>query len=249
MSIYCHSKTYETRYSDFDFKDELRFSSLLGVTQESACMSADELGFGYDDLRPQSLGFIIVNSYCKLNRPVQLGEALTVETWPLPPRHVFFERDYRLFVGQEEVAAVASRWCLVDLNNFSLLTPERLGEAHARCPYRAEKTTEPPSWKIPRIRNAREMYRMIVGNSHCDHYLHANNARYADFFFDCFTVDELSDLEVSAFQIAYLKQAKEGTELLLVREDIGDGALCEVRCGGETLSQFRVWFRKKGEQT
>ena len=52
MSQYAHFKTYELRYSDFDYKDELRPSSLLGVVQESACLSADELGFGYADLKP-----------------------------------------------------------------------------------------------------------------------------------------------------------------------------------------------------
>ena len=86
------------------------------------------------------------------------------------------------------------------------------------------------------------MYRMTVANSHCDHYFHANNARYADFYFDCFTMDELSRKKVKAFQITYEKQAKEGSELALWREDAEDGALCEIRCGEDVLSQFRVWF-------
>lgn len=242
MSQYAHFKTYDLRYSDFDYKDELRASSLLGVVQESACLSADELGFGYEDLKPKNFGFIIVNTYCRLHRPVRLGEAVTVETWPLTPRHVFFERDYRVRVGDEEVAAAASRWCLVDLNTFALLRPEKMGEAHEKCPYRDEKAAVPQSWKVPHIKNGREMYRMTVANSHCDHYFHANNARYADFYFDCFTMDELSRKKVKAFQITYEKQAKEGSELTLWREDAEDGALCEVRCGEDVLSQFRVWF-------
>ena len=242
MSVYANVKRYELRYADMDFQDELRPSALLGLTQESACMSADELGFGYADLKPQNLGFIIVNTYCKLLRPVRLGEAVTVETWPLPPRLVFFERDYRVRVGEEEVAAVASRWCLVGLNDFSLQRGERLGETHANCPYRAEKAVEPPNWKIPHLSCGREVYRMQVQASHCDHYLHANNTRYADFFFDCFTMEELAQKRVAAFQIAYEKQAKAGSELSLWREDTADGALCELRCGEECLSRFRVWF-------
>ena len=245
MSVYSLERTYELRYSDVDFKDELRPSALLGLTQEIACQSADELGFGYDDLKPHNYGFVIVNSYCKVLRPVCLGEVLTAETWPLPPRHIFFERDYRLSVDGEERAAVASRWCLVDLGDFSLLTPDKLGEAHEYCPYRAEQAVVPPSWKVPHVREGREMYRMTVGNSHCDHYLHANNARYADFFFDCFSMEELSARPVSAFQIVYGKQAKEGEELLFVREDTEEGAVCEARRGGEAIAQFRVWFGER----
>lgn len=242
MSQYAHFKTYELRYSDFDYKDELRPSSLLDVVQESACLSADELGFGYADLKPKDFGFIIVNTYCELRRPVVLGETLTVETWPLSPRMVYFERDYRVKAGEEEVAAIASRWCLVDLGSFTLLRPDRMGEAHEKCPYRDEKSTAPQSWKIPHIKNGREMYRMTVAVSHCDHYFHANNARYADFFFDCFSMEELSAKKVTAFQITYEKQAKEGSELALWREDTEDGALCEVRCGTNVLAQFRVWM-------
>ena len=242
MSEYCNTTSYYLPYSYFDFKDELKPSSLLDLAQEAATASADELGFGYADLKPEGYGFIIVNSYCEFRRPVMLGERITMQTWPLPPRRVFFERHYRALVGDEEVAAVASRWCLVDLQSFSLLLPEVMGEAHTRCPYRAEKVVQPPAWKIPHVKDGKEIYRMRVGVSHCDHYLHANNAKYADFFFDCFTMDELRARKIKAFQITYGKQAKPGCELVLVREDTEDGAVCEVRCDGETLTQFRVWF-------
>lgn len=242
MSEYCNTTSYYLPYSYFDFKDELKPSSLLDLAQEAATASADELGFGYADLKPEGYGFIIVNSYCEFRRPVILGERITMQTWPLPPRRVFFERHYRALVGDEEVAAVASRWCLVDLQSFSLLLPEAMGEVHTRCPYRAEKVVQPPAWKIPHVKDGKEIYRMRVGVSHCDHYLHANNAKYADFFFDCFTMDELRARKIKAFQITYGKQAKPGCELVLVREDTEDGAVCEVRCDGETLTQFRVWF-------
>ena len=244
MSNYCNTKNYVLRYLDFDFKDELTPSALLALTQESACMSADELGFGYDDLRPKNYGFLIVNTYCEFSRPVRLGENVTVETWPLPPRHVICERDYRVKVGQEQVAALASRWCLVDLNSFALITPDKLGEAHERCPYRAEKTVEVPSWKIPRIANGREVYRMRVHFSHCDHYMHANNTRYADFFMDCFSMDELKARPVKSFQIAYAKQAKEGKELILYREDFEGYSICEAVSEGELLTQFRITFQE-----
>lgn len=239
---YCNRKTYDLRYSDFDFKDELSLTSLLALVQESACLSANELGFGYDDLKPLGYGFLVVNTYCKFNRPVRLGEKLTIETWPLVPRHVICERDYRVLVGEEEVAALASRWCLVDLSNFSLLLPEEMGEAHYACPYRLDKSVEVPLWKIPKITDGREVYRMRVNVSHCDHYFHANNTRYLDFFTDCFTMEELAQRRITSFQITYAKQAKEGKELVLLRQDFDGYTLCEARSDGELLTQFRVDF-------
>lgn len=243
MALYCNTQKYLLRQTDFDFKDELKFSALLSLAEESASFSAEELGFGYEALKKWNYGFIIVNTYCEIYRPVRLGEPIEVDTWPLPPRHVIFERDYRFRVGKETVAAIASRWCLVDLTTFSLLTPDKMGEVHAKCPYRAEKTVETPSWKIPASGNAREVYQMRVGNSQCDHYLHANNTRYADFFLDCFSQDELRS-PVRSFQISYERQAKEGAELLFTRSDEGEYSVCEAKQNGETISRFRLRFSR-----
>lgn len=240
---YVHSRTYQLRYTDFDFKDDLKPSSLLGLVQEAACSSADELGFGYEVLKPKELGFIIVNTYCELVGPVNIGDELTVETWPLPPRHVIFERDYRVKNQKgETVALLASRWCLVDLKNFNLLTPDPLGETHTQCPYNPNKSVQVPAWKIPKIgEGGREAIRITVGSSRCDHYFHANNTYYADFFLDCFTMEELAR-PIKNFQIAYVKQAKEGVELVFFRKDEGNISVCECHHGEELIAQFRIEF-------
>lgn len=242
MDKYCHVEEFSVRYSDLDFKDELKLSSYLSFAQEAAGSSADGLGFGYAALKEKGLGFIIVSTYCRIFRPVKLGDRISVETWPLPPRHVIFERDYRIKSGNEVLAALASRWCLVDLNDFSLLPATRLGEAHENCPYNPEKSIEVSSWKIPSAREeGRRVGGVRVGNSHSDHYLHANNCRYADFFCDCFTMDELKR-PVKEFLISYAKQAKEGDELDFFRRDDGGLTVLEARLSGEFVSGFQIIF-------
>lgn len=232
-----------------DFKDDLKLSALLGLIQEAASTSADELGFGYGALKAHNYGFITVSTYCEFLAPIRLGDEITVETWPLPPRHVFFERDYRVKNGRGEVFAnAASRWCLVDLANFSLLPPDALGETHKNCPYCNEKTVEIPPRKLPKLgADAREVYRMTVRASRCDHYLHANNTFYADFFCDCFTMEELRR-PVKDFQISYVKQAKPGAELILYKKDNGSESFCEARCGEELISSFCIRFSENKEE-
>lgn len=246
---YCLKRNYSLRWTDFDFQDAVKPSALLSVCQEAAGDSADELGFGYEELKEKGFGFIIVATYCEITGKITHGEEISVETWPLPPRHVIFERDYRVRNAKgERVAALASRWCLVDLNHFELQLPEALGKSHENCPYNPEKAVSVPLWKIPKLGDdGREAFRMTVGSSQCDHYLHANNTRYADFFLDCFGMNELSR-PVGSFQIVYGKQAKEGAELRLFRKDCEDGtSICEARSDGEVLSQFRIRLQEKGE--
>lgn len=241
---YCHKRSFSLRWTDLDFKDELKLSSLLSIAQEVAGSSADELHFGYGDLVPKGLGFFVTATHCELLRPVRAGETLTAETWPLPPRHVVFERDYRIKVGGETVANLASRWCLVDLKTFRLLTPDALGKTHAECPYNSEKALEVADWKIPKLNGeGKEVYRMRVGSSQCDHYSHANNTRYADFFLDCYTMKELAELPVKAFRIYYGKQATENAELVFTRKDFDNGtSVCEAHSNGELISRFLLKF-------
>ncbi len=249
MSAYCYRKQFPLRYTDFDFKDELSLTSLLGIIQEAATGSADELGFGYADLKPKNYGFLVVNTYGEIYRRPVFGETLTVETWPLPPRHVFFERDYRVLGGDgQPVAAAASRWCLVDLASFSLLTGEALGEANANCPYNPEKSLSVLTWKVPRLKEGKEVYRTIARQSLCDHYLHVNNTRYADLFLDCLTMAELEGKTLRSFHIAYSKQAREGSELVLSAECGGERLLAEIECEGESLTQGEFIFAPTGKR-
>ena len=45
MELYEHIKTFDVKYCDTDFKDELKPSAVLAYLEEVACSSADELGF------------------------------------------------------------------------------------------------------------------------------------------------------------------------------------------------------------
>ena len=76
--MYRHKKDYELRYTDVDAYDNLKLSSLLSFLEESACLSADELGFGYKDIAPKHFGFIIANWYIKLERNIKWLATLCV---------------------------------------------------------------------------------------------------------------------------------------------------------------------------
>lgn len=241
MSGYSFQKNFSVNYADCNFKDELRPSALLTYAQEVAGLSADELGFGYDDTIADRCGFFIVTTCCEIYKTIRPKDFLTVSTWPLPPRHAVFERDYEVKREGERVAALASRWCLVDLDTQKLLPPERL-KAHATCPYRAEQTMT-PDWSLPRLRGEGEkVYSAVMRLSHCDHFRHVNNTKYADFFMDCFGEGELEQKRVKSFRISYVKQVKAGETLTFYRKDTGEGTALEARTDSEATTRFFVAF-------
>lgn len=81
MSNYQNTKRFQLRHTDFDFKDELKLSSVLSFFQDSAGASADELGFGDDSLKTLGYGFLVVSTDCRILRPVHYREKeLEVDT-------------------------------------------------------------------------------------------------------------------------------------------------------------------------
>ena len=240
--MYCHSKDYAFRYSDADFQDIVRPASFLAVMQESACLSADELGFGYKILQPKNIGFILSNWYVDLLRPVKYDDVLTVHTWPVKPKHMIVMRDFELFANEQKIGVGTSRWCLVDLTSFTLLPTSVIFSA-MNIDYNDFRSTPFNSWKIPRVSSGNAVYKKMISYSDYDHYNHVNNTKYADLLMDAFSVEELRGKWAKQFRVSYIKQCKYGEKLLFYRDKLdNDVWIVEGRVDDELRVQFYVEF-------
>lgn len=240
--MYRHKKIYELRYTDVDAYDGLKPSSLLSMLEESACLSADELGFGYKDVAPVNKGFIIVNWYIQLEAPVKLGNKLEVHTWPLRPKHLIFLRDYELFVGGNKVGVATARWCMIDTVNFNVLPANAFFKEGDFDNYNTERSIDFKAWKIPQTEAGKVVYTKKVAYSDYDHYFHLNNTKYADYLVDAFSVEEFNGKYIKSLQITYVKQCKSGEEIEIVRQDFDGYSLVEGSVNGELRVQFKVEF-------
>ena len=240
--MYRHIRDYELRYTDVDAYDNLKLSSLLSFLEESACGSADELGFGYSALAPKGLGFIVLNYYIKLERNIKLGEKVTIHTWPLKPRLMVFLRDYEIFVGSEKVGVATSRWFMVDMKTFSPARTSVFFKEGDFDNYNSSRSIEFSEWKIPEVKDGADVFSKKVKYSDYDHYFHMNNTKYVDDLMDGFTVDELKNKKVSSIQINFVKQCKEDEEICYIRAFYDRGYLVEGRVNGEIRVQMRISF-------
>lgn len=236
--MYCNIKKYSLRYTDVDFKDDLKLSSLLSLLEESACASADELGFGYGQLQPKNVGFVILNWHLELFRSVKLGEELTIHTWTVKPKRLTVFRDFEMYCGDEKVGVASSRWCVIDLKNFKIVDPSfAISE---NLTYNEKRSVEVLNWKIPLVNCCERIYSRKVVLSDYDHYNHVNNTKYADFLLDVFSPDEMSGKYVACVDINYQTQCKLGEVLDFYMEDKDGCNLIEGRVDGQTRVQMRV---------
>lgn len=240
--MYRHIKKYEIKFTDCDPFDNLKPSSLLSFMEESACLSADELGFGYGAVAPKNLGFIIVNYYIELVCPVKLGEVLELHTWPIRPKNVIFFRDFELFVNGVKVGVATTRWCMIDTRTFRMVPTSAFFSDGDFDSYNTERSIEFNSWKIPALSDGELAYSKKVSYSDYDHYFHVNNTKYADFMLDAFSVDELENNYIKNLQITYAKQCKIGEVIDLYRKQVDNVWIVEGRVDGEVRVQFKVEF-------
>ena len=226
MKVYEHIKEFLIKYCDVDFKDELKPSMVLAYLEEVACSSADELGFGYAFVKPRGYAFMVTNICCEFIRPVPLGEKVQIKTWPLPPSHVIFGREYQIN-DKENMPYInaSSRWCLIDMNTGKIL-PSKVIDNQDYSTYNTQKVIENVKWKIPTFKqeDGELKFSLTVANSEYDHNMHVNNTRYADYCFNCFSIAELATNKLKQFSISYVKQCKEGENLKFYRKKQEDGS-------------------------
>ena len=246
MKSYEHIKEFQIKYCDADFKDELKTSVALALLEEVACSSADELGFGYSFVKPKGYAFMVTNICMEFYRPAMLGETVVLKTWPNPPSYAIFGREYQMFSKSGELLINASsRWCLVDRNTGKLL-PSKAVDNQDYSTYNTSRVFESVQWKIPAFkREEGELkFTITIANSEYDHNMHVNNTRYADYCFNCFSIEELSKRKLKNFSISYVKQCREGAVLQFYRKREADGSYLAqgFNEAGEIVVQSKIVF-------
>ena len=246
MEIYQHIQEFLIKYCDVDFKDELKVSSALAYFEEAASASADELGFGYAFIKPRGYAFMVSNLCCEFYKPVPLGMIAHVKTWPLPPTHVTFRREYQITDEHGEIYANASsRWCLLGIETGKLL-PSKVIDNQDYSTYNTAVVLEDVQWKIPSFKKEEGelKFTLTIANSEYDHNFHVNNAKYADYCLNCFSVAELAERMLKKFCISYVKQCKEGETLYFYRKKQEDGSYLVHGFNekGEVVTQASIVF-------
>ena len=212
-------------------------------------MSADELGFGYSFIREKGYAFMVSSICVEFNRAIAQGEHLEVSTWPTPPTHVVFGREYRVCTTEGEVLANASsRWCMLDRTTGKILSSKLLTEQDYST-YNTAKALDNVRWKLPGLQKelASERFVIKLANSEYDHNMHINNTRYADYCLNVFTVSELSKRSLKRFTISYQRQCFEGEILRFYRQEIEDNVylVCGYNEKDETVVQAEIVFWEK----
>jgi len=212
--IYQHRISGNIRHHECDSRGELKLHCLLDRLQDAAAEHAATLNVGMDELAEMQLIWVLSRLKIQLLRPLTLGEALEVITYPCGIQRIFAHRCYDLRIDGQRVGTGGSFWLPVNIK--------------ANRPVAAKKVLPPEIMDLPDVEKFfPDMDKLPdadggnsavfkVGAGDIDLNRHLNNAVYTRWIADMLGARYQCDaVRVTEIQLNYLSSGQFGENIIL----------------------------------
>ena len=194
-------------------RGEARFTSLANFLQEMAYRHANQLGFGYKDLKEKQFFWVLSRLRITVLDYPRWDEEIEVETWHRGMDRLFGLRDFNISNQRGALIGMASTaWLILDSNtgrpirHSDGLLEERRGPG---------KVYDQELGKIDLPATMESLNRFWVRDSDLDIMHHVNNVKYLEWCMDEARAHVDQDFLVREMEINYLQEARRGEEILL----------------------------------
>ena len=227
---------------DTDVAHYLKPGSFMDLAQELANVSADSLGFGFDDLQRYGMAWVLSRMHIEFRSLPRWKGVVELQTWHKGFEGPFYVRDFRMLdaVGTPIVLATSS-WLVFDVASRRLLRREHLEEKLPMDTRYPESAIDVPCDKIVMPQEGlEEVAEHRVSYSDVDFVGHANNARYVVWAMDCLDYETVSTRRVRSLRINFNKEIRPGESVAIFRAPVEGGWVVEGRV--EDRSSFCAEF-------
>lgn len=205
-------KQYPIDTIHLDCFGRAKASSLLLFAQEAAAGHCHELSLDWDTLAKQGLFWAVLRHKVLISRLPVAGDAITLQTWPMPTTRVAFPRSCVAFdQNGQEVFRSVSIWVLMDTKTRNMVLPGKSG-IELTGTLRGNELEIPASLH-PALYENRDCRQVRFCD--LDRNGHMNNTRYLDWIDDLLQSQFHADHPVREITVCYLSEAKEGDLLEL----------------------------------
>ena len=199
--------------------NHVSLAALCNYMQESAGISADQMGWGIHKLQDEGLTWMLSRLYVKVSRYVPWGTELSLRTWPSGMKgRLLATRCFQAADGSGgEVLQAYSEWLYVDMKSQKIVKlPDGFaGLVPEGTPSVAFRDLGGKSAKLPEVTASAEVR---VRHSDLDFNDHVNNVHYVEWMLEALP----GRSGPSEMDIAFRSAAKAGD--VLASECFCDGA-------------------------
>ena len=202
-------ESFTPRHSEVDRRGKLKLKSLFDYLQEAAANHAGELKCGMEFLRECGKMWVLSRLKVEILRTPELGEALTVKTYPSGRNRLFSTREFDLRdAAGNTIVRGSSYWLLLATETLRPLRPAD------HLPTMVDNSEEPRFFpeldKLAEGAEAARIYTTTVRDAQIDLNDHLNSAEYAAMVHSAAAELFGAAPEFSAVQINYLMEANLG---------------------------------------
>ncbi len=187
---------------------------LLNIGQEAAYAHSQILGFGYDNLMPLGLAWVLSRAQIKIERTPRWGEKLIIRTWHKRQDRAFSLRDYLVFDEQGEIIIrMTTSWLVMNIANRRIHRVESLLKDNELIDFNSfnEDAIEAPAPKVEISTDECEMLDSHrVRFSDLDLNRHTNNAKYIEWAVDRIPSQMDESLTLKELSINFNLESKHG---------------------------------------
>lgn len=213
---------YEITAFHLDCFGRAKPSVLLHFAQEAAGAHCLELAADWDTLAARHMFWAVTRQKLQITRLPQLGEIITVETWPMPTTKVAYPRSTVAYDRDgNEVFRAISLWVLMNTDTRAMILPGKSG-LEIQGALRGNELAVPASLHPQLLEHS---CRRTVVYGDLDRNRHMNNARYMDWVDDLLPSHFHKDHPAHEITVCYHAEAKEGDELTLNYRVSAEGEL------------------------
>ena len=208
-----YDKNIDVKYSEMDFDKGLKPYSLLNYFQDVASENAESWGFGYSNITPKNLMWVLIKYRIEFEEyPVGIYN-LMVRTAPRGYNKMFAFRDFELYSGEKLLGRAASMWSLVNFTNMSIVHP---GES-LDSPYMVKferKEDDLLYDKIPNVEKVDIEKMFEVRYNDLDVNRHANNGNYIVWALEPLDYEFKANHKPKTIDMIFKKEAKYKDKIL-----------------------------------
>jgi medium-chain acyl-[acyl-carrier-protein] hydrolase len=204
-------------------RGKARLTTVANYFQEIAYHHANELGFGYDDMKERRTMWLLSRMRIRVGRYPVWNDRIVLETWPSGVDKLFAVRDFRIRDMEGEILGTASSyWLIVDLETHRPVRPKEELERYSDIVYSAP-VFDRPLKKLVIPEGTREADRHQVAFSDLDIVGHVNNVKYMEWCVNTAMKGGTPDREIRLFEINFLQEARFGDHIVIHSASGGDG--------------------------
>lgn len=236
-------ETHLIRTCECDMYGRWKPSSMFEAMQEVAIAHCEAAGLGRNVTDGLGVAWVISRCRVELSRQPVSGEEISIETYAMPTRHLFFPRCYVLRdASGNTVCGAYGLWVLLDLHTRKIVANPFVSQT---LPLEDREMAAKVPATVQPLNDAPVKGELTPQFTEFDLNGHVNNAKYLDWCWNALGFDALRDRQLSSLDINYEREALRGevirTELCMDGDAFSFcGHAGDKRCFGVSGQLLRI---------